>query len=134
MQRFSLSVVTVKQLDRNGILGNKEFLGEIFVLSLLYHPNLVNLVGYCADGDQRLMVYEYMPLGCVEDHLHDKKALDWSARMKIDSDAAQGLEYLHEKTNPSVIYQDLKSSNILLDEEFNPRLRFWVYKAWTSWK
>ncbi|KAL7185122.1 hypothetical protein ACSBR2_027120 [Camellia fascicularis] len=121
-----LLVVAVKQLDRNGIQGNKEFLGEIFVLSLLHHPNLVNLVGYCADGDQRLMVYEYMPLGCVEDHLHDisedKKALDWSARMKIGSDTAQGLEYLHEKTNPHVIYRDLKSSNILLDEEFNPRL------------
>lgn len=59
----------MKQLDRNGMQGNKEFLVEVLVLSLLHHPNLVKLVGYCADGDQRLLVYEYMPLGSVEDHL-----------------------------------------------------------------
>ncbi|PSR92940.1 Serine/threonine-protein kinase, partial [Actinidia chinensis var. chinensis] len=118
--------VAVKQLDRNGMQGNKEFLVEVLVLSLLHHPNLVNLVGYCADGDQRLLVYEYMPLGSVEHHLHDiaedKKPMDWSGRMKIASGAAQGLEYLHEKANPPVVYRDLKSSNVLLDEEFNPRL------------
>lgn len=60
----------MKQLDRNGLQGNREFLVEVLMLSLLHHPNLVNLIGYCADGDQRLLVYEYMPLGCLEDHLH----------------------------------------------------------------
>ncbi|GFS46021.1 protein kinase superfamily protein [Actinidia rufa] len=54
-------IVAVKQLDRNGMQGNKEFLVEVLVLSLLHHPNLVNLIGCCADGDQRLLVYEYMP-------------------------------------------------------------------------
>ncbi|KAL2922820.1 Serine/threonine-protein kinase PBL27, partial [Bienertia sinuspersici] len=63
-------VVAVKQLDRNGLQGNREFLVEVLMLSLLHHPNLVNLIGYCADGDQRLLVYEYMPLGSLEDHLH----------------------------------------------------------------
>lgn len=62
-------VVAVKQLDRNGLQGNKEFLVEVLMLSLLHHPNLVNLIGYCADGEQRLLVYEYMPSGSVEDHL-----------------------------------------------------------------
>ncbi|KAF8402081.1 hypothetical protein HHK36_013033 [Tetracentron sinense] len=62
-------VVAVKQLDRNGLQGNREFLVEVLMLSLLHHQNLVNLIGYCADGDQRLLVYEYMPLGSVEDHL-----------------------------------------------------------------
>ncbi|GMP21812.1 hypothetical protein CsSME_00000088 [Camellia sinensis var. sinensis] len=62
-------VVAVKQLDRNGMQGNKEFLVEVLVLSLLHHPNLVHLIGYCADGDQRLLVYEYMPSGSLEDHL-----------------------------------------------------------------
>ncbi|PKI53408.1 hypothetical protein CRG98_026197, partial [Punica granatum] len=62
-------VVAVKQLDRNGLQGNKEFLVEVLMLSLLHHDNLVNLIGYCADGDQRLLVYEYMPGGSVEDHL-----------------------------------------------------------------
>jgi hypothetical protein len=62
--------VAVKQLDRNGVQGNREFLVEVLMLSLLHHDNLVNLIGYCADGDQRLLVYEYMPLGSLEDHLH----------------------------------------------------------------
>jgi len=119
-------VVAVKQLDRNGLQGNREFLVEVLMLSLLHHPNLVNLIGYCADGDQRLLVYEFMPLGSLEDHLHDippdKEPLGWSTRMKIAAGAAKGLEYLHDKANPPVIYRDLKSSNILLGEAFFPKL------------
>ncbi|XWS31296.1 hypothetical protein CRYUN_Cryun23aG0064900 [Craigia yunnanensis] len=119
-------VVAVKQLDRNGLQGNREFLVEVLMLSLLHHPNLVNLTGYCADGDQRLLVYEYMPLGSLEDHLLDltpeQKPLDWYARMKIALGAAKGLEYLHDKANPPVIYRDLKPSNILLNKEYNAKL------------
>ncbi|KAH9728868.1 putative serine/threonine-protein kinase PBL26 [Citrus sinensis] len=119
-------VVAVKQLDRNGLQGNKEFLVEVLMLSLLHHDNLVNLIGYCADGDQRLLVYEYMPLRSLEDHLLDigpeQKPIDWFTRMKIALGAAKGLEYLHDKANPPVIYRDLKSSNILLDCEFNAKL------------
>jgi serine/threonine protein kinase len=61
--------VAVKQLDINGSQGNREFLVEVLMLSLLSHPNLVRLVGYCADGNQRLLVYEYMPLGSLDKHL-----------------------------------------------------------------
>ncbi|WOL06735.1 serine/threonine-protein kinase CDL1 [Canna indica] len=118
--------VAVKQLDRNGLQGNREFLVEVLMLSLLHHPNLVNLIGYCADGDQRLLVYEFMPLGSLEDHLHDipadKEPLDWNTRMKIAAGAAKGLEYLHDKANPPVIYRDFKSSNILLGEGYHPKL------------
>ncbi|KAL4297028.1 hypothetical protein GQ457_12G005330 [Hibiscus cannabinus] len=100
-------VVAVKQLDRNGLQGNREFLVEVLMLSLLHHPNLVNLIGYCADGDQRLLVYEFMPLGSLEDHLHDlppdKEPLDWNTRMRIAAGAAKGLEYLHDKANPPLI-------------------------------
>ncbi|KAL5711761.1 non-specific serine/threonine protein kinase [Ranunculus cassubicifolius] len=119
-------LAAIKQLDRNGLQGNKEFLVEVLMLSLLHHENLVNLIGYCADGDQRLLVYEYMSRGSLEDHLldlpPDQKPLNWYTRMKIATGAAKGLEYLHDKANPPVIYRDLKSSNILLDEEFNPKL------------
>lgn len=66
---FLTQVVAVKQLDRNGFQGNREFLVEVLMLSLLHHPNLVNLVGYCADGEQRILVYEYMSNGSLEDHL-----------------------------------------------------------------
>lgn len=119
-------VVAVKKLDTTGIQGEKEFLVEVLMLSLLRHPNLVNLIGYCAEGDQRLLVYEYMPLGSLEHHLHDlppdEEPLDWNTRMRIAAGAAKGLNYLHHEAQPAVIYRDLKSSNILLDESFNPRL------------
>ncbi|KAG6493784.1 hypothetical protein ZIOFF_048787 [Zingiber officinale] len=119
-------LVAVKKLDKNGLQGNREFLVEVLMLSLLHHANLVNLIGYCADGDQRLLVYEYMPLGSLEDHLHDlppeKEPLNWITRMKIAAGAAKGLEYLHDKASPPVIYRDLKTSNILLDKGFHPKL------------
>lgn len=119
-------LVAVKQLDRNGLQGNREFLVEVLMLSLAHHANLVSLIGYCADGDQRILVYEYMPSGSLEEHLFGssrrKKPLDWNIRMKIAEGAAKGLEYLHETINPPVIYRDLKASNILLDEDFNPKL------------
>ncbi|PKA62638.1 Serine/threonine-protein kinase PBS1 [Apostasia shenzhenica] len=119
-------VVAIKQLDHNGFQGNREFLVEVLMLNLLHHPNLVNLLGYCADGDQRLLVYEFMPLGSLEDHLHDpaydKKRLDWNTRMKIAAGAAKGLEYLHDTASPPVIYRDLKCSNILLGEGYHPKL------------
>ncbi|KAK7300104.1 hypothetical protein RJT34_10938 [Clitoria ternatea] len=118
--------VAVKQLNRNGFQGNREFLVEVLILSLLHHPNLVNLVGYCADGDQRILVYEYMVNGSLEDHLLElppnRKPLDWRTRMNIAAGAAKGLEYLHEVAKPPVIYRDFKASNILLDENFNPKL------------
>ncbi|XP_061367645.1 serine/threonine-protein kinase PBS1-like isoform X2 [Gastrolobium bilobum] len=119
-------IVAVKQLDKNGLQGNREFLVEVLMLSLLHHPNLVNLIGYCADGDQRLLVYDFMPLGSLEDHLHDlppdKEPLDWNTRMKVAAGAAKGLEYLHDEANPPVIYRDFKSSNILLGEGYHPKL------------
>ncbi|KAL3614987.1 putative serine/threonine-protein kinase pbl23 [Castilleja foliolosa] len=119
-------IVAVKQLDRNGVQGNREFLAEVLTLSLVHHPNLVNLIGYCADGRQRILVYEFMHNGSLEDHLLDlpsnKKALDWHTRMKIARGAARGLEYLHDAANPPIIFRDFKPSNILLDKDFNPKL------------
>ncbi|RCV24077.1 hypothetical protein SETIT_5G056100v2 [Setaria italica] len=119
-------VVAVKQLDLNGLQGNREFLVEVLMLNLLHHPNLVNLFGYCVDGDQRLLVYEYMPLGSLEDHLHDlapdQEPLDWKTRMKIAASAAAGLEYLHDEAHPPVIYRDIKPSNILLGEGYHAKL------------
>uniref|UniRef100_A0A0D9UZ86 non-specific serine/threonine protein kinase n=1 Tax=Leersia perrieri TaxID=77586 RepID=A0A0D9UZ86_9ORYZ len=119
-------VVAVKQLDLNGLQGNQEFLVEVLMLSLLHHPNLVELYGYCVDGDQRLLIYEYMPLGSLEDRLHDlqpnQEPLDWTTRMKIAADAAAGLEYLHDGAIPAVIYRDIKPSNILLGEGYHAKL------------
>ncbi|KAK7261414.1 hypothetical protein RIF29_27724 [Crotalaria pallida] len=119
-------VVAIKQLDPHGLQGSREFVVEVLTLSMADHPNLVKLIGYCAEGEQRLLVYEYMKLGSLENHLHDlkpgKKPLDWNTRMKIAAGAARGLEYLHDKMNPPVIYRDLKCSNILLEEGYHAKL------------
>ncbi|KAL6593069.1 hypothetical protein ACP70R_049155 [Stipagrostis hirtigluma subsp. patula] len=118
--------VAVKQLDRNGMQGTREFLVEALMLSLLKHPNLVTLLGFCTDADHRMLVYEYMPLGSLEDHLLDlppgRPPLDWATRMRVAQGAARGLEYLHDSARPPVIYRDFKASNILLDTGFRARL------------
>ncbi|KAJ1263515.1 hypothetical protein BS78_09G191100 [Paspalum vaginatum] len=122
----TMEVIAVKQLDKDGLQGNREFLVEVLMLSLLHHPNLVTLLGYSTDCDQRILVYEYMPLGSLQDHLLDltpnSQPLSWHTRMKIAVGAAKGIEYLHEVANPPVIYRDLKASNILLDGSFNAKL------------
>ncbi|WOK92846.1 serine/threonine-protein kinase CDL1-like [Canna indica] len=119
-------VVAVKQLNRDGMQGSQEFLVECMMLIRLHHPHLVSLIGYCTEGDERLLVYEYMPQGSLEHHLFDlpsrRGPLNWNTRIKIALGAAKGLTYLHDVVNPPVIYRDLKSSNILLDNEFNPKL------------
>ncbi|EPS64019.1 hypothetical protein M569_10762, partial [Genlisea aurea] len=125
-QLESGQIVAVKQLNLEGLQGNQEFMVEILMLSLLHHPNLVNLIGYCTHGEQRLLVYEFMPMGSLENHLFDlepyQKPLSWSTRLKIAIGSARGLEYLHCRADPPVIYRDLKSSNILLDDDFNAKL------------
>ncbi|XP_061342599.1 probable serine/threonine-protein kinase PBL25 [Gastrolobium bilobum] len=119
-------VVAVKQFDRHGMQGSKEFLAEVSTLSFLHHENLVNLIGYCADGDQRLLVYEFILGRTLEDHLFDNNgnqpALNWFYRMKVAAGASKGLEYLHDIANPPVIYRDLKASNVLLDPDLNTKL------------
>lgn len=119
-------IIATKRLNLDSLQGNQEFIVEVLMLSLLHHPNLVTLIGYCAEGDQRLLVYEYMSKGSLADHLfgteNEKSVLDWSTRIKIAAGAARGLEYLHCVAKPPVIYRDLKSANILLDNEYNPRL------------
>lgn len=120
--------VAVKQLGRRGLQGHKEWVTEVNVLGIVEHPNLVKLVGYCAEDDergiQRLLVYEYMPNGSVEDHLSAKKdaTLSWSMRLKVAQDAARGLAYLHEEMGFQIIFRDFKSSNILLDDQWNAKL------------
>ncbi|WVZ05742.1 hypothetical protein V8G54_019088, partial [Vigna mungo] len=120
--------VAVKQLSKRGMQGHREWVTEVNVLGVVEHPNLVKLVGYCAEDDergiQRLLIYEYMPNRSVEHHLsHRSEApLSWSRRLKIARDAARGLTYLHEEMGFQIIFRDFKSSNILLDEQWNAKL------------
>ncbi|CAI0442686.1 unnamed protein product [Linum tenue] len=114
-----------KKID---IAGHKEWVTEVNVLGIVEHQNLVKLIGYCAEDDergiQRLLVYEYMPNRSVQDHLTSRfqTPLSWGTRMKIAQDSARGLAYLHEGMDFQIIFRDFKSSNILLDEEWNAKL------------
>ncbi|XP_058744318.1 probable serine/threonine-protein kinase PBL25 [Vicia villosa] len=113
--------VAVKQLDRHGTENSKDFLSEVALLSHVHHENLVSLIGYCADGEQRLLVYEYYPAYTLEDRLlgnrPDEPPLNWFERMRVAAGASKGLEYLHDNANPPVIFRDLKTFNILLGTE-----------------
>lgn len=114
--------VAVKTLNHNGLQGHKEWLAEITFLGQLHHPNLVKLIGFCIEDDQRLLVYEFMQRGSLENHLFRRALpLPWNTRMKIALGAAKGVEFLHSGKNP-VIYRDFKTSNILLDAEYRAKL------------
>lgn len=115
--------VAVKYLDSDGVQGHREWLAEVVYLGMLSHPHLVKLVGYCNQDEQRMLVYEYMPRGSLENHLFKNllASLPWSTRLKIAVGAAKGLAVLHEAETP-VIYRDFKASNILLDSDFTAKL------------
>ncbi|KAJ1687146.1 hypothetical protein LUZ63_018536 [Rhynchospora breviuscula] len=116
-------VVAVKRLKPEGFQGHKEWLTEVDYLGQLHHPNLVKLIGYCSEGDNRLLVYEFMPRGSLENHLFRRGAqpLSWQIRLKVAIGAAKGLSFLHDAES-QVIYRDFKASNILLDSEYNAKL------------
>ncbi|KAK1319246.1 Receptor-like serine/threonine-protein kinase ALE2 [Acorus calamus] len=122
------TAVAIKKLTNGGHQGDKEFLVEVEMLSRLHHRNLVKLVGYYSsrDASQHLLCYELVPNGSLEAWLHGPLGancpLDWDTRMKIALDAARGLAYLHEDSQPCVIHRDFKASNILLENNFNAKV------------
>uniref|UniRef100_A0A199UBG1 non-specific serine/threonine protein kinase n=1 Tax=Manihot esculenta TaxID=3983 RepID=A0A199UBG1_MANES len=96
---------------------------EIIVVSSVRHKNLVELVGYCVEGADKLLVLKYFPNKSLGYQLHEsEESLDWKKRMDIAKSSARGLEYLHEHCDPSVIHLDIKSDNILLDDDFKPKV------------
>lgn len=115
--------VAVKVLDLDGKQGHREWLAEVIFLGQLKHPHLVNLIGYCCEDEQRLLVYEYMPRGNLDNQLFRSHSatLPWLTRLQIAVGAAKGLTFLHEEEK-SVIYRDFKASNILLDSDFTAKL------------
>ncbi|KAK9141281.1 hypothetical protein Scep_010962 [Stephania cephalantha] len=123
------TVVAVKRAIISADLkkNSKEFHTELDLLSRLNHAHLLNLLGYCEEGGERLLVYEFMAHGSLHQHLHSKnpklkEQLDWVKRVTIAVQAARGIEYLHGYACPPVIHRDIKSSNILIDEEHNARV------------
>jgi serine/threonine protein kinase len=117
----------VKKLRAAGQQGAREFLAEMETLGRVEHANLVPLLGYCASGGERVLVYEYMPNGSLDAWLRTaaehRAALDWRKRVRIAAGSARGLAFLHHGFAPhGIVHRDVKSSNVLLDAAFEPRV------------
>ncbi|XP_059308702.1 proline-rich receptor-like protein kinase PERK9 [Lycium ferocissimum] len=116
--------VAVKQLNIGGSQGEREFRAEVEIISRIHHRHLVSLVGYCISENKRLLVYDYVSNNTLYFHLHaqGRPVMHWETRVRIAVGAARGIAYLHEDCYPRIIHRDIKSSNILLDDNFEARV------------
>jgi serine/threonine protein kinase len=108
--------------DFQNVGAKKSFTSEIHTLGLIQHINLVRLLGYCIRGLDHMLVYEYMSKKSLDEWLSDDKHLNWKKRTSIIIGIVQGLTYLHHECNPTIIHLDIKPGNILLDEDYTPKL------------
>ncbi|XP_057447967.1 proline-rich receptor-like protein kinase PERK9 [Lotus japonicus] len=116
--------IAVKQLKIGGGQGEKEFKAEVEIISRIHHRHLVSLVGFCIQDTRKLLVYDYVSNDTLYFHLHGpgQPVLDWEKRVRIAAGAARGIAYLHEDCNPRIIHRDIKSSNILLDNNYEAKV------------
>ncbi|KAI9397094.1 hypothetical protein POPTR_004G231500v4 [Populus trichocarpa] len=117
-------LIAIKRCRQGSVQGGLEFNSEIEVLSRVHHKNVVNLVGFCFERGEQMLIYEFVRNGSLRDSLSGLSGiwLDWRRRLKVALGAARGLAYLHELVNPRIIHRDVKSANILLDESLNAKV------------
>lgn len=118
--------IAVKQLSSKSRQGNREFINEIGLISCVQHPNLVKLHGYCAEGEQLLLIYEYLENNSLARALfgseNNQIKMDWSTRFRICIGIAKGLAFLHDESRFKIVHRDIKASNVLLDDKLNPKI------------
>jgi serine/threonine protein kinase len=127
------TLVAVKRL-KGMVQGDKQFQAEVQTIGMIQHINLVRLLGFCAAGRKRLLVYEYMVNGSLSSHLFSENSakLSWELCYHVALGTARGLAYLHEECEDCIVHCDLKPDNILLDELFCPKIADFAILGWRS--